>query len=226
MEFYITITLILFIFVVNIVHLLCLIIRKDRKRYDFFHCILFNYSISSLIIAIWLIPVYYFRLLCSPESSLWRLWSFLFHVVDGVQLYSLLLLITNSNTLPLCFQRLFICLSWLAPVITYSPILWWTVPHSSIDYSPYRRLTLGIPQWILLTIYVSMYGLPICLAMILTSLARCCPWLDRYSKRRTMKVSQKEMKEHRENMAELTSLVETVLSFELDHSQDGTLNVR
>ena len=226
MEFYSTVTLILLIFIINIIHLLSLIMRQGRKRYDFFQWILFNYSISSLIIGIWLIPVFYFRSLCSSTSFLWRIWSFLFHIVDGVQLYSLLLLITNSNTLPLCFQRMFICLSWLAPVITYSPILWWSMPSSSIDYSPYQRLTLGIPKWILSTIYICMYCLPICLSLILTSVTQCCPWIDQYSKKRSMNISQRESREHRENMAELTSLVETVLSFELDQSHHGTLNVK
>lgn len=217
-EFCLTIILILVIFTINICQILDLILNKNPKRNHFIRSILFNYSFSSLIIALWLIPFFYFRSIWSTESILWRLWSFLFHITDAVQLYSFLLLITNSNPINLSYQRFFLCLIWLAPIFTYSPILWLSSTYDTIDFLPYRRLTIHIPWWILPIIYSTMYFVPIIISFILIALTICWP---RISKQRKPTVEN----EHKENMAELTSLIETVLNFELDQSTtSSTIN--
>jgi hypothetical protein len=220
-EFCLVILLILLIFTINICHILYLILNKNNKQNKFSRLILLNISLSSLIIAIWLIPVFYFRTISTSESSVWRLWSFLFHIVDAVQLYSLLLLITNTNTINLSLQQFFICLSWIAPIITYSPLLWLSSPYDKIDYLPYRRLSTEIPWWILPILYSCMYLVPIFISFVLTGMTNCWPWIWNQYKKRDHHVN-----EHRENMAELTSLIDTVLSFELDPSTISTLNVR
>jgi len=224
-EFCLITILILIIFIINISQILYLIICKNIKQNQFFRLIIFNFSFSSLIIAIWLIPFFYFRTIWSSESILWRIWSYLFHIVDAVQLYSLLLLITNTNTINLSLQRFFICLSWLAPIVTYSPLLWLTSPYDKIDYLPYRRLSNDIPWWILPILYSSMYMVPIFISFVLIGLTICWPWIyKQYKKRKNS--SKRQVNEHREDMAELTSLIETVLNFELDQSTTSTLNVR
>ena len=219
-EFYLITILILLIFTINISHILYLIIYENGK----YRTILINISFSSLIVAIWLIPFFYFRAIWSSESILWRLWSVLFHIVDAVQLYSLLLLITCTNTINHSLQRCLIGLSWIAPIVTYSPLLWLTSPYDKIDYLPYRRLSIDVPWWILPTLYSIMYFVPIVISLVLTGTTNCCPWIYKQYKRRES-VSQRQINEHRENMAELTSLVDTVLNFELDQSTISTLNV-
>ncbi|CAF2822892.1 unnamed protein product [Rotaria sp. Silwood2] len=224
-EFCFITILILLIFVINICHVLYLIICKDDKKNKYFRFILFNFSFSSLIIVIWLLPFFYFRIIWSSESFIWRIWSFIFHIVDAVQLYSLLLLITNTNIMNFSVQRFCIFLSWIAPIVTYSPILWLSSPHDKIDYFPYRRLSTDVPWWILPTLYSCTYLVPIFISLILTGLTLCWPWIYKQYKKRE-NASQRQANEHRENMAELTSLVETVLNFELDQSTISTLNVR
>lgn len=221
-EFSLTIILIFFIFVINVSQILYLILGKSNRTNGFFRSIIFNFSFSSLIVALWLIPFFYFRTHWSPESLSWRIWSFVFHIIDAVQLYSLLLLITNSSAIHLSLQRVLIGLSWFAPILAYSPLLWLSSSFHSIDYMPYRRLSLDVPWWILPILYSSMYLVPILISLVLIGSTFCWPWIYRqYEKRR--QPCQREENEHRENMAELTSLIETVLNFELDQS---TLNVR
>lgn len=222
-EFCLIIILILIIFTINISQILYLIINKDVKQNQFIRLILFNYSFSSLLIALWLIPFFYFRTIWSYESMLWRLWTFLFHITDAVQLYSLVLLITNTNPINISFQRFFLCLTWLAPIFTYSPLLWLSSSYDLIDYLPYRRLSMNIPWWILPIIYSTMYFVPIFISFILIGLNLCWPWIYKQYKKQKNPLQN----EHRENMAELTSLIETVLNFELDQSPtSSTLNVR
>lgn len=221
-EFCLTTILILLIFVINISQILFLIICKHDRHNRFFRSIIFNFSFSSLIVAIWLIPFFYFRTIWSAESIYWRLWSFGFHTIDAVQLYSLLLLITNSSAIHLSLQRFLIGLSWFAPMLAYSPLLWLSSSFNSIDYMPYRRFSLDVPWWILPILYSSMYLVPILISLVLIGSTFCWPWIYRqYENRR--KASRRQENEHQETMAELTSLIETVLNFELDQS---TLNVR
>ena len=224
-EFCLISLLVLFIFIINLSHILYLIILKNKKKNNFFRLILLNSSFSSLLVVIWLLPFFYFRTLWSSESSIWRIWSFLFHIVDAVQLYSLILLITNTNIIKFSFQRFFISLLWIAPFITYSPLLWLSSSHHQIDYLPYRRLSTGVSWWILPIVYSSMYLVPICVSFFLTGLTICWPWIY-HLYRQCENSSQRQAIEHRENMTELTSLVETVLNFELDQSTMSTLNVR
>jgi len=224
-EFCLITLLILIIFIINISHVLYLIISKKGNQDRFFRSILLHISFSSLIIAIWLIPFFYFRIIWPPESILWRLWSFIFHIVDAVQLYSLLLLITNTNFINISLQRFLICLSWLAPIVTYSPLLWLSLPYDKMDYLPYRRLSNNVPWWILPTLYSSMYLVPIFISFILIGMTICWPWIyNQYRKREN--VTQRQVNEHRENMAELTSLIDTVFNFELEQSSISTMNVR
>ncbi|UJR21192.1 hypothetical protein I4U23_024290 [Adineta vaga] len=176
-----------------------------------------------MIISIWLIPFFYFRLIWSPESFPWRLWSFIFHLVDAVQLYSFLLLISNHNFINLSLQRFLIFLCWFAPTLTYSPLLWLSISNDKFDYLPYRRLSTNVPWWILPTIYSCMYLVPIFISFVLIGMGICWPWIYKQYKQRENAL-QGQINEHRENMAELTSLVETVLSFELDPSTSGTIN--
>ncbi|CAF1595767.1 unnamed protein product [Adineta ricciae] len=177
-----------------------------------------------MIISIWLIPFFYFRLIWSSDSFPWRLWSFLFHVVDAVQLYSLLLLVSNNSFINHTLQRLLLFLTWLAPILTYSPLLWLSLSNDQMDYLPYRRLLISVPRWILPTIYSCMYIVPILVSFILIGMGLCWPWIYKQYKQREH-VVHGQTNEHRENMAELTSLVETVLSFELDQSTSSTMNV-
>ncbi|CAF1236688.1 unnamed protein product [Adineta ricciae] len=178
-----------------------------------------------MIISIWLIPFFYFRLIWSSDSFPWRLWSFLFHVVDAVQLYSLLLLVSNNSFINYTLKRLLLFLTWLAPILTYSPLLWLSLSNDQMDYLPYRRLSISVPWWILPTIYSCMYIVPILVSFVLIGMGLCWPWIYKQYKQREH-VAHGQTNEHRENMAELTSLVETVLSFELDQSTSSTMNVR
>jgi hypothetical protein len=67
-----------------------------------------------------------------------------------------------------------------------------------------------------------MYFVPIFVSFILIGVTIYWPWIyKQYKKGKTS--SERQLNEHRENMAELTSLIETVLNFELDQS---TVNVR
>jgi hypothetical protein len=168
---------------------------------------LINSSLSSLIISIWLIPFFYFRTLWSSESIPWRLWSFIFHVVDTVQIYSLFLLITIRS-----FQKIFICFIWLAPIIAYSPLLWLTSSDNQIDYLPYRRLTLNIPSWILPILYISMYLIPILVSFIISFIHILCPWIDYHYSKKQINI------EHHKDMRELTDLIKIVLNFQLEQS--------
>ena len=212
-EFCLITLLLLLIFIVNILHILYLIIYKHNQQIKSLRLILINSSLSSLIISIWLIPFFYFRTLWSTDSIPWRAWSFIFHLVDAVQLYSLLLIITTRS-----FQRTFICFTWLAPLIAYSPLLWLTSPYDQIDYLPYRRLTIDIPWWILPTLYFTMYLIPILLSLILIGIHMCWPLIYYYYQK-----YQKSKDEHQKDMTELTDLIETVFNFQLE--QSNTFNV-
>ncbi|CAF1590620.1 unnamed protein product [Rotaria magnacalcarata] len=223
-EFCFIITIILLIFTINIAHVLYVIICKSDKTNKYFRLILLNFSFSSLIIVIWLIPFFYFRTIWPSESFIWRLWSFLFHIVDAVQIYSLVLFITHANIINTSLQRLCIALTWFAPLITYSPILWLSSSsNGKTDYLPYHTLSTDVPWWILPTLYSGTYLVPIFVSFLLTGTTVCWPWIYRQYKRRE-EAAQRQANEHRENMAELTSLVETVLNFELDQSTMSTLN--
>ncbi len=210
-EFCLAILLILLIFITNIFHILYLIIYKHNKQIKSVRLILINSSLTSLIVSIWLIPFFYFRTLWSSESILWRLWTFAFHVVDAVQLYSLLLLITTRS-----FQRIFICFIWLTPIIAYSPLLWLTSPYDKIDYLPYRRLTINVPWWILPILYFSMYFIPIIISLVLSSIHICWPLIYYYYKKQNNTFQHSN--EHHKDMAELTNLIETVFNFQLEQS--------
>jgi hypothetical protein len=211
-DFCLVTLLLLLIFIVNILHILYLIIYKHNKQIKSIRLILINLSLSSLIVSIWLIPFFYFRTICSSESFLWRLWSFVFHIVDAVQLYSLLLLITTRS-----FQRIFICFIWLASIVTYSPLLWLTSPYDKIDYLPYRRLTINVPWWILPILYFSMYFIPIIISFVFSGIHMCWPLIYYYYKKQK-KFFHQHFNEHHKDMAELTDLIETVFNFQLEQS--------
>jgi hypothetical protein len=218
-EFCLSTLLLLFIFILNILHILYLIIYKHNKQIQSIRLILINSSLSSLIVSIWLIPFFYFRTIWSPDSFSWRLWSFIFHIVDAVQLYSLLLIITTRS-----FQRIFICFIWLAPIIAYSPLLWLTSPYDRIDYLPYRRLTTNVPWWILPILYFCMYFIPIILSFVLSiiPLIYYC-----YKKEKNLSAHQQHNNEHHKDMTELTNLIKTVFNFQLEQppNKPSTFNV-
>jgi hypothetical protein len=212
-EFCLATLLLLLIFTINILHILYLIIYKHTKTIKSIRLILINSSISSLIVSIWLIPFFYFRTIWSSESLSWRLWSFVYHIIDGVQLYSLLLLLTIRS-----FQRTFICFIWLAPIIAYSPLLWLTSPYNSIDYLPYRRLVVNVPWWILPILYFSMYFIPIIISFVLNSIHIYWPLICYYYKKQ--KIHHQHTNEHHKDMKELTNLIETVFNFQLEQTTD------
>jgi len=221
-EFCLITILLLLIFIVNVLHIFYLIICKHNKQIKFIRLILMNSSLSSLIVSIWLIPFFYFRTLWSTESFSWRIWSFVFHIVDAVQIYSLLLIITIRS-----FQRSFICFIWLAPIIAYSPLLWLTSPYDIIDYLPYRRLTINIPWWILPILYFSMYFIPIIISFIFSFIQICWPWIYHYYKKQKNNFCHQYINEHHKDMIELTDLIETVFNFQLEQSKtkSNTFNV-
>jgi hypothetical protein len=221
-EFCLITILLLLIFIVNVIHIFYLIIYKHNKQIKSIRLILINSSLSSLIVSIWLIPFFYFRILWSTESFSWRLWSFVFHIVDAVQIYSLLLLIITRS-----FQRSFICFIWLAPIIAYSPLLWLTSPYDTIDYLPYRRLTMNIPWWILPILYFNMYFIPIIISFIFSLIQICWPWIYYYYKKQKKNFRHQHINEHHKDMAELTDLIEIVFNFQLEQSKNksNTFNV-
>lgn len=221
-EFVLVFLVMLMILSVNLCHLIYLIKFKEALHRSLFSMALANFSISSLIIGFFLVPFYYFRYFYASASDLWRFWTFLYHLCDGVQRFSLLLLVTNTNNLPNSFERLFILLSWLAPAVTYSPLLWWSANFEIIDYAPYRRLSFGVPRWILFVIYSCMYLIPVCLSILVTATVSFYSLFDRYFRSKFTQASQ----EHRRNMAELTNLVDTVLNFELDSRKIDRFHVR
>ncbi|CAF0806665.1 unnamed protein product [Adineta steineri] len=219
-EFCLVTCLILLIFIVNILHILYLIIYEHNKQIKSIRLILINLSLSSLIVSIWLIPFFYFRTIWSSESTLWRLWSFVFHIVDAVQLYSFLILITTRS-----FQRIFICFIWLTPIIAYSPLLW--LPslsfYDKIDYLPYRRLTINIPWWILPILYFSMYCIPIFISLLLNSIHICWPLIFYCYKKEKQEIYQQYNNEHHKDMIELKNLIETVFNFQLEQSTNKNI---
>ncbi|CAF0864759.1 unnamed protein product [Rotaria sordida] len=216
-EFYLVTLLLLLIFIINILHILYLIIYKHNKQIKSVRLILINSSLSSLIVSIWLIPFFYFRTIWSSESISWRLWSFVFHIVDAVQLYSLVLLITIRS-----FQRIFICFIWLAPIIAYSSLLWLNVPYDDIDHLPYRRLTINVPWWILPILYSSMYIIPIIISFVLSSIHVCWPliYYYYYKKQKNNIVQNQDTNEHHKDMIELKNLIDTVFNFQLEQSNN------
>ncbi|CAF3361230.1 unnamed protein product [Rotaria socialis] len=218
-EFYLIILLLLLIFFVNISHIVYLIIRKHNKQIQSVRLILISSSLSSLIVSLWLIPCFYFRTIWPPDSMSWRLWSFAFHIVDAVQLYSILLLITIRS-----FQRIFICFIWLAPIITYSPLLWLSSLHDEIDYLPYRKLTLNVPWWIFPMVYFGMYAIPLIISFALSSIHICWPLINNYYYRKYKKNIDRNQNidEHHQDMIELKSLIETVFNFQLEQSDNKT----
>ncbi|CAF1151590.1 unnamed protein product [Adineta ricciae] len=220
-EFCLATLLLLLIFIINISHILYLIIYQHTKQIRRVRSILINYSCSSLIVSIWLIPFFYFRSIWSTESFIWRLWSFAFHIIDTVQLYSLLLLITTRS-----FQRIFICFIWITPIIAYSPLLWLSSPFHQVDYLPYRRLTQDIPWWILPILYFSMYCLPLLISLILSCIHLCWPLiLYYYNKKEKAHTPLYDNYEHHQDMTELTNLVKTVFNFHLDQPTNNIVNI-
>ncbi len=211
-EFCLVTLLLLLTFIVNILHILYLIIYQHTKQIKSIRLILINSSLSSLIVPIWLIPFFYFHTLWSAESIPWRLWSFIFHVVDSIQIYSLFLLITIRS-----FQKCFICFIWLASITAYSPLLWLTSPYDQIDYLPYRRLTLNLPSWILPTLYFSMYLIPILISLVVSFIHMLCPSIYYYHSKKQKNTVQL-IDEHHKDMRELTDLIKTVLNFQLEQS--------
>lgn len=218
-EFYLVTLFLILIFIVNTSHILYLTLYKHNKRIKSLRLLLISSSLCSLIVSLWLIPVFYFRTLWSSGSILWRLWSFFFHIVDAVQLYTLLLLITIHS-----FQRFLICLIWLAPVIAYSPLLWLPSSsslHDDIDYLPYQTLIINAPWWIFPMIYFSMYLIPMIISLVLTSIRVSWPLVDLYYKKRKQNENfdNQTTNEHHEDMIELKNLIETVFNFQLEESK-------
>ncbi|CAF4396399.1 unnamed protein product [Rotaria sp. Silwood2] len=220
-EFYLVILLLLLIFIINTLHIVYLTIYKHNQQIKSIRLILINSSLSSLIVSIWLIPFFYFHTIWSPESISWRLWSFVFHIVDAVQLYSLVLLITIRS-----FQRIFICFIWLAPIIAYSPLLWLNSPYDEIDYLPYRRLTMNVPWWIFPILYFSMYFIPIIISFVLSSIHICWPliYYYYYKKQKNNIIHDQDLNEHHKDMIELKNLIDTVFNFQLEESKNKSLD--
>jgi hypothetical protein len=212
-EFYLTTSLLLIIFLANILHILYLIVYQHETYIKSIRSILLSSSVSSLIVSIWLLPFFYFRLLWAPDSMPWRLWSFAFHVVDAVQLYSLLLVIAARSA-----QSIFICFIWITPMLAYSPLLWLTSRSDQIDYAPYRRLTLDVPWWILPALYFSLYFVPIIISFVLSSVHIRWPLIYYTDDDEREVLSDLPTNEHCQDMAELTNLIQTVLNFQLDKS--------
>lgn len=205
-EFCFVTLLLLSVFTVNILHLLYLIIYKCDQHIKSVRLILINASASSLIVSIWLIPFFYFRSIWSPESNVWRLWSYVFHIVDAIQILSLLLLLTTRSLQSICISFI-----WLISLIAYSPLLWLTSANNHVDYLPYRRFMIDVPWWILTTLYCSMYVIPLIIALLCSTLQIC--WHSIAEKKR---FPHSSIDEHRQDMAELTDLIETVLNFQLE----------
>lgn len=216
-EFYLIIIFILLIFFVNIFHIVYLIIYKHNKQIKLIRCLLINSSLSSLIVSLWLLPFFYFRIIWSPDSMPWRLWSFVFHIVDAIQLYSLVLLITIRS-----YQHLFIGFIWFAPIVAYSPLLWLGPCNDTIDYLPYRILTINIPWWIFPIVYFVMYAIPLIISFVLSGIRVCWPLITCYYYKRykSNKISEQNINEHHQDMVELKNLIETVFNFQLEQPEN------
>lgn len=209
-EFCLATLLLVSIFFINTFHILYLILSSPNSPLKPIRSILLNISITSLIISIWLIPFFYFRLLWFPESFVWRLWSYIFHVADAVQIYSLLLLLIIPSR-----QCPYICFVWTVPIIGYSPLLWLPAASDSFDYLPYRLFTVNAPWWVLVILYTSMYLMPLITAMICGSFRLHWSRNLSISRVKNLRLTDKPLNEHDQDMAELTSLVKTVLNFHL-----------
>ena len=214
-EFCLATLLLVAIFLINTLHILYLILSHPNSPIKPIRFILLNISISSLITSLWLIPFFYFRFLWFPESFIWRLWSYMFHVTDAVQIYSLLLILIVPSR-----QHPYICFIWTVPIIGYSPLLWLPALPATLDYLPYRLFTINAPSWILVSLYTSMYLLPLITALICASLrlhwSRKLPPTHGQERRLT----DASHSEHNQEMAELTSLVKTVLNFQLSDQSE------
>lgn len=213
-EFCLITLLLLSIFAVNISHIFYLILTQSNRSIRW---ILINASLASLIISIYLIPFYYFRTECLADSIVWRLWSFLFHMIDAVQIYSLFLLLTTRS-----YQNLLLVLIWFIPTVAYSPILWLPSPDQQLDYLPYRRLKTNVPWWILPILYFSMYFIPLIMSLVVSIIHLIWPCLYEFSSRRHQKkkkVMCEYSDEHQKDMTELTDLITTVMNFSLKQSK-------
>lgn len=214
-EFCLATLLLVSIFLINACHILYLVLVKPNSRLKPVRFILLNFSLSCLIVSIWLIPFFYFRLLWSAESWIWRLWCYMFHITDAVQIYSLLLfLIIPSRQAP------YICFIWLVPIIAYSPLLWLTALPNSLDYLPYRLLTNNTPWWMLATLYLTMYFMPLFTGLLCSCLRVICSRKSPPSHPNNCPSIESSFSEHDQDMAELTTLVETVLNFHLTDSSN------
>ena len=213
-EFLLITCLLLVIFIVNISQIFYLIFFKSNRS---IRGILMNSSFSSLILSIYLIPSFYFRTECSSDSFLWRLWSFSFHVIDAVQIYSLFLLLTTRS-----FEKLFIVLIWFIPTIAYSPILWLPSSNNELNYLPYRRLRSGVPWWILPIVYFSMYLIPMVISLMISIIYWICPWMDDESSRKNREktIMCNHPNEHQKDMTELADLITTVMNFPLKETRN------
>lgn len=209
-EFCLITLVLLSIFVVNISHIFYLILSQSNRSIRW---ILINASLSSLIISIYLIPFYYFRIESLSDSIHWRLWSFLFHMIDAVQIYSLFLLLTTRS-----FQNLFLILIWFIPTIAYSPILWLPSPDDPLDYLPYRRLKSNVPWWILPILYFSMYLIPLIMSLVVSVIHLIWPCVYEFSSRKNVKCEYSD--EHQKDMTELTDLIATVMNFPLKQTKN------
>lgn len=197
------------IFLINILNILYMIIYQINQHIRPIRLVFVNASISSLIVSIWLIPFFYFRQIWPSDSFEWRCWSLIFHICDAVQIYSLFTMITVRS-----FQRLCIFVIWISPIIAYSPLLWLPTFNKRIDYLPYRRFNLEIPHWILKILYSTMYIIPIFIQMFV-----CL--LKIYQNSRLNRTENQRLfhsNEHQKDMAELTKLIHTVLTFHLNSS--------
>ncbi|CAF0755541.1 unnamed protein product [Didymodactylos carnosus] len=229
-NFYTALTLIVLILSINLFHLWYLIFKRFQHNLNNGRLLtlsksnLFSSSIASLFISFWLIPFFFTQTsvtnIWTPISYTWRLWLYGFHVIDSVQILSLLLLTielyfiqkTSSNKISIRLYQpiLFVIIIWLTPIIAFSPILWLSERNSLIikrlnkqqlsttsqlsDYFPFSLFQRYTYSPVLALLYVTTYIIPLCLSLLISLLS-----IVTYIRQKKMNHNKKNISKYKTN---------------------------
>ncbi|CAF1157495.1 unnamed protein product, partial [Didymodactylos carnosus] len=229
-NFYTALTLIVLILSINLFHLWYLIFKRFQYNLNNGRLLtlsksnLFSSSIASLFISFWLIPFFFTQTsvtnIWTPISYTWRLWLYGFHVIDSVQILSLLLLTielyfiqkTSSNKISIRLYQpiLFVIIIWLTPIIAFSPILWLSERNSLIikrlnkqqlsttsqlsDYFPFSLFQRYTYSPVLALLYVTTYIIPLCLSLLISLLS-----IVTYIRQKKMNHNKKNISKYKTN---------------------------
>ncbi|CAF0947279.1 unnamed protein product [Didymodactylos carnosus] len=254
---YMRLILIVLISSINVFHLWYLIFKRFQsdRLLTSLKVNLFSSSIASLVISLWLIPSFFTQTtinnLWTPLSYQWRWWLYVFHVIDSVQILSLLLLtielyfIQKTLSIRLYQSILFVIIVWLAPIIAFSPILWLSEQNSLMikrlnkqqssitsQLSDYFPFSLFQRYSTVLTLpYLITYIIPLFFSLSI-SLLSIVVYIKQKKTNRTKKETLKyktsqiifdnNMKFHQSEIVELHSLIQNIFNLNFNDKQPIT----